>query len=117
MVAQEPVLAKERHRVGGDTTHSIAPAAASSVQRHSLLHIDTGAPEVWGDLLTEGVRIMEEEKVHLAVVEVGMHRARQCIKAAQNFETHCIEPSPVNFQHCKQDVRKTTQEVQDQIHL
>jgi len=51
-------------------------------------------------------------------MEVGMHRATQCIEAARsNFEAYCLEPSPISFQRCKAGVQKVEKEVQDRIHL
>ena len=52
-----------------------------------------------------------------AVMEVGMHRAVQCIEAAQHFEAHCVEPSPVSFKRCQKGVKRAAPEVQERIHL
>merc|ERR1719491_1353260 len=56
---------------------------------------------------------------NIAVVEVGMHTATQCIMAARaGFQAHCIEPSPVSFQRVQDDLtRETDVGVTDRITL
>ncbi|KAL7552233.1 hypothetical protein ACHAWF_015465 [Thalassiosira exigua] len=83
-----------------------------------LFDMDRSAEHVWTDLLTEGARIMEESDARLAVVEVGAHRARRCIDAAEsNFEAHCLEPSPESFRMCEQEVQQAAEEVRGRIRL
>jgi FkbM family methyltransferase len=60
---------------------------------------------------------MKKEKVGVAV-EVGMHRAIQCLQAATaGFQAHCVEPSPVSFRRVRTRVSEASEAVQNRVHL
>lgn len=90
----------------------------SSVLLHEDLALSGYADEVWRGLLQSSSSTTTSE-LPAIVVEVGMHRAAQCLQAAKmGFEAHCLEPSPRSFQLIERAVRtKATPEVQRRIHL
>jgi FkbM family methyltransferase len=83
--------------------------------KENLLHLN---PElIWTDLLLEAV---SSNKPAGIVMEVGMHRAFQCIQAAEaGLQAHCVEPSPNSFQRVQNAVntKVTAPEVKERIHL
>jgi FkbM family methyltransferase len=82
---------------------------------HDDLAFSGYAGEVWGGLLQS---IPAVERNQLAVVEVGMHSAMQCLQAArEGYQAHCLEPSPRSFRRITQTVRKAEPYVQERIHL
>ncbi|KAG7352227.1 FkbM family methyltransferase [Nitzschia inconspicua] len=108
-------------------TSTAQSASSSSLQQHQasntiLLYEDLAlsgyAAEVWEGLLLLQSSL-KKETPPMAVVEVGMHRAKQCLQAAKmGFEAHCIEPSPKSFQHIAFEVNNTASpDVQKRIHL
>jgi FkbM family methyltransferase len=77
--------------------------------------IEISADQVFQDLLQEGISKGQAAGI---VMEVGMHRATQCINAAKvGYEVHCVEPSPNSFQRVEQDVAKSSTDLQQKIHL
>jgi len=90
-----------------------------SVSKELLFDSPMNAGNAWILLLEEGKKIMNIKQKTFAIIEVGMNSPDQCIAAAKNnFEAHCIEPSPVSFQKCQDGIQKrTTQDVQDRIRL
>lgn len=81
---------------------------------HDDLALSGYATEVWEGLLGSSTATS-----NMAVVEVGMHRAKQCLQAAKRgFEAHCIEPSPTSFQLISAAIQNVkSQEVKNRIHL
>ncbi|GAX27891.1 hypothetical protein FisN_21Hh241 [Fistulifera solaris] len=83
------------------------------VLRDNILEIS--AEQVWRDLLEEGA---SQSPIPGIVMEVGMHRAIQCMNAAKaGFHAHCVEPSPNSFQRVQNAVLKAPADVQERIHL
>ena len=56
----------------------------------------TGADALWDMLLEEAVAIRAAENpAPIHVMEVGMHRPKQCLQAASmQLQAYCVEPSP-----------------------
>ena len=87
-------------------------------KKHRLFNMPINADDAWKFLLMEGAQMMKTNKAPLAAMEVGMHRATQCIRAAEfEFQAYCVEPSPKSFEICEKAVRSRNQDVQDRIHL
>jgi FkbM family methyltransferase len=73
---------------------------------------------VWTDLIEEGARLLKDSQSPGAVMEVGMHRAFQCVAAAEaGLQAHCVEPSPKSFKRVTTGVKKAPADVQKRIHL
>lgn len=52
------------------------------------------------------------------VMEVGMHRAVQCLQAAHaGLHAYCVEPSPPSFGRVQRSVESEPKHVQDLVHL
>lgn len=80
------------------------------------LHADT----VWKHLIEEAANLKFKEGIDDPgiFVEVGMHKARQCLMAAEaGLVAHCVEPSTVNFSRVKNGVDKESEDVQSRVHL
>jgi FkbM family methyltransferase len=75
---------------------------------------------VWDQLVSEGAHQMKTSKSKIGVaMEVGMHRAKQCLQAATaGLQAHCVEPSPTSFQRVANAVAATGDAtVQERVHL
>lgn len=80
----------------------------------------TAYPEgVWDRLLRQTTALPNGlDKGQIAVVEVGMHRAKQCVEAAKaGFQAHCIEPSPKSYKRVQVSVQEQPQDVKGRVHL
>ena len=89
-----------------------------AVLRNDLQSIS--ADDMWNALVEEGANILktDQSRAPLAVIEVGVHRATQCMHAANaGFEAHCVEPSPRSFQRIQTAVRQAPMDVQRRMHL
>lgn len=83
-----------------------------------ILDVPVGIENVWEQLLKEGENMLNGTGSPGIAIEVGMHRAYQCVQAAEaGLEAHCFEPSPVNFRRVTRGVNSRPKEVQDRIHL
>lgn len=79
----------------------------------NLMDENISAEQVWEQLLAEGASAMlhNSTKNSGIVMEVGVHKAKQCIQAADfGWTTHCVEPSPKSFERVKMQVEKKTSE-------
>eukprot|EP00545_Synedropsis_sp_CCMP1620_P009613 CAMPEP_0119022420 /NCGR_PEP_ID=MMETSP1176-20130426/27979_1 /TAXON_ID=265551 /ORGANISM="Synedropsis recta cf, Strain CCMP1620" /LENGTH=382 /DNA_ID=CAMNT_0006977279 /DNA_START=429 /DNA_END=1577 /DNA_ORIENTATION=+ len=77
--------------------------------------------EIWRDLLSEGQELMRQQQQRTTigiVMEVGMHRAIQCVQAARaGFDAHCFEPSPISYARVLDGIRRVhNASVTDHIH-
>lgn len=98
--------------------HMLKTTEQEQEQETIVIHdniIDISAEQVWKDLLQEGAALKQSPGI---VMEVGMHRAIQCMNAAKaGFQTHCVEPSPNSFQRVQGAVVRAPPDVQKRIHL
>ena len=109
-MARRSFLVREAARPDG----GVAPRAPRLLAR-----LAESSEEVWIGLLHEGRRMMKQAGgAPLVVLEVGVHDAEQCLMAARNdFEAHCVEPSPVNFRRCQKRVRRAPPSERERVHL
>jgi len=67
------------------------------------------ADNLWNILIRKGRDLnsqTEQSSSPMISMEVGMHRLRQCLHAAENnFTVHCIEPSPTSYQTISEKYR------------
>ncbi len=75
---------------------------------------------VWNHLIEEAKALSASESNNpipmLHVMEVGMHRAGQCLDAArQKFTAHCVEPSPQSVSRINGRILKAPAEVRRNI--
>ena len=84
------------------------------------------AASIWRALVRHGESLLKKDLRHgdaknsqpIRVMEVGMHRANQCVYAATHgLEAHCVEPSPTSFESIRNEVSKQDVTVRDKIHL
>lgn len=83
--------------------------------------VTMGVDKVWKQLLDE----QEEQQLETGntrkervVIEVGMHKAKQCIEAAERgYEAHCMEPSPRSYDRVVNRVHELEKTLQERIHL
>lgn len=91
------------------------------VLEKSITEKQLGAAKVWDDILWEGSEIMKQDinkEKRLAVMEVGMFNAQQCLQAAKyGFEAHCVEPSPANFERVTTEVNQQPSDIQSLINI
>ena len=93
-------------------------SSPKAVLRNDLQHIL--ADDMWNALVEEGANILKtlQSEAPLAVIEVGVHRATQCMAAAvAGFEAHCVEPSPKSFARIQTAVRQAPMDVKRRMHL
>ena len=66
------------------------------------------AETVWRDLLAEAAALSTASSggtTAYTAMEVGMHRAAQCLEIAQSgLDAHCLEPSPSSFERIRNRV-------------
>lgn len=98
---------------------SVSPATITKTMLSSeLLHVIQNADDVWNALVDEGVNLQKKSKTPIAVMEVGVHRATQCMHAAKSgLQAHCVEPSPKSFQRIQNAVRQAPTDVSSRINL
>ena len=104
---KKPVfLGDLRHRDAGSLwKHLLQEAEAITKERQSQSH-EKGANR-------DNKNRKEDRHPTLHVMEVGMHSARQCVKAAQrNLYAHCVEPSPLSFHRIDEGIKKQPDDVQ-----
>lgn len=85
----------------------------------AILNLDNSTSEfVWEQLIAEGKNQQKlGSKVGVAM-EIGMHKATQCLQAAQGgLQAHCVEPSPNSFARVQRGVEKAAEDVQQRVHL
>jgi len=94
----------------GATQAASGPEASPPVLHDALYKAGVGVEAAWNDLIAE-------HKGSIAM-EVGMHRAVQCLQAATaGLQAHCVEPSPTSFARVQDGVSKVVKEVQDRVTL
>lgn len=75
-----------------------------------------GIDGIYDCLLDLGRILRNKNGNPVHVMEVGMHRARQCINAASlGLEAHCIEPSPLSVPRIMQAISKADISTQEHI--
>ena len=73
--------------------------------------------KIWRNLIKEAGAKLNETKVGI-VMEVGMHRATQCLRASKaGLQAHCVEPSPTSFEKIERDVNSQDPDVKSRTHL
>jgi FkbM family methyltransferase len=90
--------------------------------RSTLFQRNIYIEDAWLDLIQEGSALLKAGSSSSPpvgiVMEVGMHRAVQCLQAASaGLEAHCVEPSPASFTRVKAAVRTAKQETKNRVHL
>lgn len=112
--AQNPPDGRAEEAASSGTPASAVGRVANTVLLGGLSETDT--PElVWEKLLNAPEA---KDRGKLAVVEVGMHRAVQCLQAARaGFQAHCLEPSPRSFTRVFHAVGLESEEIQGRVHL
>jgi FkbM family methyltransferase len=111
--------ADEQVEEGAITTISTGTAPATLI-RNELLAF--GPEAIWNDLIDEAAassrKFQSSNQNPGIVMEVGMHRAFQCVRAASaGLQAHCVEPSPTSFQRVKDAVLLQPKDIQERIHL
>lgn len=115
--------------VVGETVvkNSLRTSSDAPVLRNTLLSRPGMSAEwVWNQLVEEGSYQITQQQQQQATktkvgvaMEVGMHRAVQCLQAATaGFQAHCVEPSPVSFQRVQDGVAASPDAaVRQRVHL
>ena len=97
--------------------------SSSSSSRRSglldnLLRNNVYITDVWQGLIDEAAELQKQQKDVGIIMEVGMHRAVQCLQAAKaGLQAHCVEPSPQSFQRVQNAVQRAPAHVQGRVHL
>ena len=95
-----------------------APNIANLPLRDDILKQRIGADNVWDHLVSEGAAMIKQNKDPGVVLEVGMHRAKQCLQAAEaGLTAHCVEPSPGSFKTIQNRVNGVPPDALDRITL
>jgi FkbM family methyltransferase len=93
---------------GLKTTSKLATTGGGEIL-DNLVREGINAEHVWKQLLEEGAAAMLHNTTENSgiVIEVGVHKALQCLQAAQfGWKTHCVEPSPKSFSRVKSRVNQ-----------
>ncbi len=77
-----------------------------------------GMEGVWESFLEEAVAWKKETGEATHVMEVGVHRPKECLYAAKlGLESHCIEPSPRSHDRIMDKVRQEPKDVQTLVRV
>jgi FkbM family methyltransferase len=110
----------ERQFGGLKTTSSLATTGGGKIL-DNLIREGIYAELVWEQLLEEGTAAMLHNSTGNSgvVIEVGVHKALQCVQAAEfGWKTHCVEPSPKSFSRIQSQVKqKASEDAQSRITL
>jgi FkbM family methyltransferase len=106
----------------GSTNELQGGRAAATMKLHdnfSTLKRFSAPERVWQALLKEGTVLISQNKKVGIIMEVGMHRATQCVEAAYaGFDAHCFEPSPISYSRVQRGVRNVKNaSITDHIHI
>jgi FkbM family methyltransferase len=116
------LLQQSNHMLMQYTTVLSLPSSSSSTKTRPILDTLLKVPGisaelVWDQLVEEGSYQMRKKQVGV-VMEVGMHKAKQCLQAATaGLQSHCIEPSPTSFQRVKMGIQHASSTIQSRTHL
>ena len=126
VVAIDLLVVRDAAR-GNETTRNLTERASASpkqqpttasILKDNLIRNEIYVGQVWLNLIEEGAQLVSKNQTPGVVMEVGMHRAIQCLQAARaGLQAHCVEPSPTSFQRVKGGVRRAPKEVQDRVQL
>jgi hypothetical protein len=70
-----------------------------------------GTQALWDLLVDEAEALGKETSKEMHVMEVGMHRPKECLRAANHgLNVHCMEPSPISSNRILLSFDKATDE-------
>jgi len=102
------------------TTGEAIKGETNAIRDDLLSLVGVSVEAVWESLLTEGAaaNIHNGKSDAPVVVEVGVHKARQCLQAAElGWTTHCVEPSPKSFSRVKYQLSQASKDIQSRVFL
>lgn len=124
LTARPPPSARALLRAAAAAAADAAPFPTAFQIRPTLLRLPGVSAElVWDQLVREGAHLLSRSNNNTrptvgVAMEVGMHRAAQCLQAAAaGFQVHCVEPSPVSFRRVEAKVRTADRAVQQRTFL
>ena len=119
LLVRDPVPSNETTRnLSEETVAASDNKQPTASLKDNLIRNKIYVNQVWLDLIEEGSQLLSKNKNPGVVMEVGMHRAVQCLQAAKaGLQAHCVEPSPTSFQRVQGAVKRASKEAQDRVHL